>query len=152
MKSNKSIPRSFFFDQIIFFCIFKNGRKSIFELEKNLKLPEMQFHEKKFALFDFKSFFAWTFFKFFWPAVFQQQCLVCNVFFLFVKKNFFFGKTFFYENNFLICIFFAVSPFPLCLLPATNKKFRKIAAGIKEKFFVRAFIKNTFTLTENVPN
>ena len=49
----KSISR------IIFFCNFKNGQKSIFELGK---LPKMQFHEKKFLdLFDFTSFFAWTF-------------------------------------------------------------------------------------------
>ena len=38
MKSNKSIS---------IFCNFKNGQKSIFELEKSFKLPEMQFHEKK---------------------------------------------------------------------------------------------------------
>ena len=29
------------------FCNFKNGQKSIFELGKSLKLPEIQFHEKK---------------------------------------------------------------------------------------------------------
>ena len=29
------------------FCNFKNGQKSIFELGKSLKLPNMQFHEKK---------------------------------------------------------------------------------------------------------
>ena len=47
------------------FCNFKNGQKSIFELGKSLKLPEMQFHEKKFFdLFDFTSFFARTFLNF----------------------------------------------------------------------------------------
>ena len=29
------------------FCNFNNGQKSIFELGKGLKLPKMQFHEKK---------------------------------------------------------------------------------------------------------
>ena len=33
-------------------------------------MPEMQFHVKNFLdLFDFTSFFAWTFFLIFWPAV-----------------------------------------------------------------------------------
>ena len=36
-----------FFDQIPFFAISKNGQKSMFELGKSLKLPEMQFHEEK---------------------------------------------------------------------------------------------------------
>ena len=34
----------------------KNDQKSIFELGKILKLPEMQFHEKKFDVIDFTSF------------------------------------------------------------------------------------------------
>ena len=38
------------------FCNLKNDQKSIFELGKSLKLPEMQFHEKKFDIFDFTSF------------------------------------------------------------------------------------------------
>ena len=46
MKSNKSISRNFFLTKFIF-CNFKNSQKSIFELGKSLKLPEMQFHEKK---------------------------------------------------------------------------------------------------------
>ena len=46
MKSDKSISQKIFFYQIPFFCNFKNGQKSIFELGKSLKLPEMQFHEK----------------------------------------------------------------------------------------------------------
>ena len=33
-----------FFDQIPFFCNFKNGQKSFFELGKSLNLPKMQFH------------------------------------------------------------------------------------------------------------
>ena len=36
-KPNKLISRKKF-------CIFENGQKSIFELRKSLKLPEMQFH------------------------------------------------------------------------------------------------------------
>ena len=43
---NKSISR-IFFDQNPSFCNFKNAQKSIFELGKSLKLPKMQFHEKK---------------------------------------------------------------------------------------------------------
>ena len=64
---------NFFFNQIPFFCNFKNDQKSIFEMEKSLKLPTMQFHEKKIHnfhekykkkifhendLFDFTSFLA----------------------------------------------------------------------------------------------
>ena len=52
MKSNKSIS-GIFFDQIPFFCNFKNGQKSIFELGKSLKLPEVQFHEKIFEQIPF---------------------------------------------------------------------------------------------------
>ena len=64
VKSNKSISRNFFSPNSIF-CNFKNGQKSIFELEKSLKLPKIQFHEKMFFdLFDFTSIFAWTFFNF----------------------------------------------------------------------------------------
>ena len=37
-----------FFDQIPFFCNFRNGQKSIYELGQSLKLPEMQFHEKEY--------------------------------------------------------------------------------------------------------
>ena len=39
------------------------AKKSIFELGKSLKLPKMQFRINKFDLFDFTSFFAWTFLK-----------------------------------------------------------------------------------------
>ena len=46
VKSNKSISRKHFWPNSIL-CNFKNGQKSIFELGKSLKLPEMQFHEKK---------------------------------------------------------------------------------------------------------
>ena len=38
------LPFTIFLGQIPFFCHFKNGRKSIFELKKSLKLPEMQFN------------------------------------------------------------------------------------------------------------
>ena len=63
VKSNKSISRKKFGPNFIF-CDFKNGQKSIFELAKSLKLPEMQFHEKKNELFDFMSFFCLNFFEF----------------------------------------------------------------------------------------
>ena len=54
MKSNKSISRKNFLTKIHFFSNFKNGQKSIFELGKSLKLPEMQFHEKNFTEFSWK--------------------------------------------------------------------------------------------------
>ena len=54
VKSNTSISQKKI-------CNFKNGQKSIFELGKSLKLPEMHFHGVFFALFDFASFFALTF-------------------------------------------------------------------------------------------
>ena len=62
-NSWNSISRNFFPPNSIF-CYFKNGQKSIFELGKSLKLPKMQFHENKIDLFDFTSFFAWTFISF----------------------------------------------------------------------------------------
>ena len=63
--TKNAISRKNFFDQIPFFAISKMAKKSIFELPKSLKLPGMQFHEKIFFdLFDFTSFFAWTFFNF----------------------------------------------------------------------------------------
>ena len=49
------------------FCNFKNGQKSIFEPTKSLKLPNMQFHEKKFDLFDFTIFLPGIF-LIFWPS------------------------------------------------------------------------------------
>ena len=42
----------------------------IFELGKSLKLPKMQFHEKKLDLFDFTNFLAWTFLNFLARCVF----------------------------------------------------------------------------------
>ena len=47
VKLNKSISRKFFLAKFIFFCNFKNSQKSIFELEKCLKLSKMQFYERK---------------------------------------------------------------------------------------------------------
>ena len=47
VKSNKSISRKKNFGPNFIFCNFKNDQKSIFELGKSLKLPKMQFHEKK---------------------------------------------------------------------------------------------------------
>ena len=46
------------------FCNFKNGKKSIFELRKSLKLPKMQFHEKKNWFIWFHEFFCLDFFIF----------------------------------------------------------------------------------------
>ena len=42
----KSISRKFFLPNSIF-CYFKNGQKSILEVGKSLKLPEMPFHGEK---------------------------------------------------------------------------------------------------------
>ena len=61
VKSNKINFTNNFFDQIPFFAISKMAKFSIFELGK---LPKMQFHEKKIDLFDFASFFAWSFLNF----------------------------------------------------------------------------------------
>ena len=53
-KSDKSIS---------IFCNFKNGQKSIFELGKSLKLPEMQFQEKIFIIYLISRVFCLDFFK-----------------------------------------------------------------------------------------
>ena len=66
VKSNKSISCNFFLTNSIF-CNFKNGQKSIFELEKSLKLSKMQFYEEEKDLFDFTSYFGLNFFKFSGP-------------------------------------------------------------------------------------
>ena len=63
VKSYKSKSWIFLWPNSIF-CHFKIGQKSIFELRKSLKLPKIQFHEKKFDLFDVTSFFVWTFLNF----------------------------------------------------------------------------------------
>ena len=61
VKSNKSILRKNFFDQIPFFAISKMAKNQFLNC---LKLPEMQFHEKKkIDLFNFTSFFCLDFFK-----------------------------------------------------------------------------------------
>ena len=50
-----------FFDQIPFFCHFKNGQSSIFELRNAISQKII------FDLLDFTNFFAWTFFSFSGP-------------------------------------------------------------------------------------
>ena len=50
VKSNKSISRKNSCTNLIF-CNFKNDQKTIFELAKSLKLPKMQFHEKKVFIY-----------------------------------------------------------------------------------------------------
>ena len=57
MKSNESISRKKFFSPNSIFLQFQKWSKINFELEKSLKLPKMQFHEKKTDLFDFTSEF-----------------------------------------------------------------------------------------------
>ena len=49
VKSHKSISRKHFWPNS-FFCNFKIVQKSIFELGKSLKLPEVQYHEKQFLI------------------------------------------------------------------------------------------------------
>ena len=52
-----SRPKQLINSNISIFAISKMAKKSIFELGKSLKLPKMQFHEKKFFyLFNFTSF------------------------------------------------------------------------------------------------
>ena len=51
VKSNKSISRFVFVLIEFHFYNFKNGQKSIFEMGKSLKLPKMQFREKKFVIY-----------------------------------------------------------------------------------------------------
>ena len=47
------------------FCNFKNDQKSIFEVRKSLKLPEMQFHEKNILIYLISRVsFAWTYLNF----------------------------------------------------------------------------------------
>ena len=64
MKSNKSISQKTIFGPIQFFAVSKMAKNQFLNWGKSLKLPEMQFHEKIFDLFDFTSYFAWTFFNF----------------------------------------------------------------------------------------
>ena len=47
VKSNKTISRKMFFNQIPFFCNFKNGQKSIFEMEKKFKTAKYAISRKK---------------------------------------------------------------------------------------------------------
>ena len=63
------------FDQIPFFAISKMAKNQFlfFEVGKSLKLPEMQFHIKKFDLFDFMNFFVWTFLNFLARCVFERK-------------------------------------------------------------------------------
>ena len=62
LHTGKSISRIFFFDQIPFFPISKMAKNQFLKWEN---FQKMQFHEKKpFDLFDFTSFFAYTFLNF----------------------------------------------------------------------------------------
>ena len=61
MKSNKSISRKIFFDQIPFFAISKMAKNQFLNWGKSLKLPEMQFHEKKMIYLISQVF---------WPGLF----------------------------------------------------------------------------------
>ena len=54
-KKNLVKSKKINFTKKYIFCYFKNGQKSIFELGKSLKLPKMQFHEKKIYLIFMKN-------------------------------------------------------------------------------------------------
>ena len=47
MKSNKSTSRKIFFDKIPFFAISNMAKNNFLDWENVLKLPKMQFREKK---------------------------------------------------------------------------------------------------------
>ena len=63
VKSNKSISR-IFFDQIPFFAISKMAKNHFLNWGKSLKLPRMQFHEKKLFIYLILRVFCLDFFKF----------------------------------------------------------------------------------------
>ena len=54
----------FIIGQISFFEFSILGKNQFLNWEKVLKLPKMQFHKKKFVLFDFTSFFVWNLLNF----------------------------------------------------------------------------------------
>ena len=62
MKSNKSISRKNVFDQNPFFAISKMAKNHFLKWEKSLKLPKVQFHEKKIGFISFHEFFCLDFF------------------------------------------------------------------------------------------
>ena len=57
MKSNKSISRKFFFDQIPFFTISKMAKNQFLNWGKSLKTAINATSRKKFDLFDFIFFY-----------------------------------------------------------------------------------------------
>ena len=63
MESNRKFHEKKF-QQIPFFAISKMAKNQFLNWGKSLKLPKMQFHEKKIDLFDFTSFFGLDSFKF----------------------------------------------------------------------------------------
>ena len=68
----------FSFGQFPFFCNFKN---QFFELRKSLKLPKMQFHEKKLIYLISRVFFMDFFFNF------LAHCEEHNCCTIYYKKN-----------------------------------------------------------------
>ena len=83
VKSNKSISQIICLTKFHFFAISKMDKNEFLNWGK---LPKMQFHEKKFDLFVFTSFFAWIFFHYFsglccafdrsmhYFSIFRQTC------------------------------------------------------------------------------
>ena len=83
VKSNKSISHKKSFYQIPYFAISKMAKNQFLNWGKSLKLPKVQFHEKKiFGLFDFMSFFAWTLLNFLARGVKYHNCAISRNFFL----------------------------------------------------------------------
>ena len=67
-------PFIIFFTKFHFFAISKLAKNQFLKWGKSLKLPKMQFHEKNlFELFDFTSFFVWTF------SNFLARCLLLKM-------------------------------------------------------------------------
>ena len=77
MKSNKSISRNFVFWPKSIFCNFKNGQKPFFELWKSLKLPKMQFHEKKWIYLISRVFLPGLL-SIFWLTIQNPNYWVCT--------------------------------------------------------------------------
>ena len=73
MISNTNQFDEFFFGPNSIFCNFKNDQKSIFEVGKSLKLPEMEFHEKNFWFIWFHYFFCLDVFKYSGPLCILQS-------------------------------------------------------------------------------
>ena len=81
----KSISRKkFFLTKFLLICNFTNGQKSIFELGKSLKLPEMKFFCLDFLKFSSSVCHLLKYFFAFFCFLFAKNA---NFFFFFCKKS-----------------------------------------------------------------